>query len=61
MQNGPPVYMSVAGYMGLIKKQSSPNPSGPPPSSSREREEQKYGNLEELEAMFSSTGGVISA
>lgn len=49
-ENGPPVYMAVAGYLGLIK-----------PAAKRENasEEEKYGNLEELEAMFAGSGGVI--
>lgn len=50
-QNGPPVYMAVAGYLGLIK--------GDKGSQSGLSDEEKYGNLEELEQMFASTGGMI--
>lgn len=48
--NGPPVYMSVAGYLGLIKE-----PAKRPDAT----DEQKYGNLEDLEAMFAGSGGMI--
>lgn len=48
--NGPPVYMSVAGYLGLIKP-ASQRPGASP--------EEKYGNLEDLEKLFAGTGGVI--
>ena len=41
---GPPVYISVAGYMGLIKEKSKP----------------KSGDMNELARMFASTGGMIS-
>lgn len=41
---GPPVYMAVAGFLGLI------NTSKAKP---------KSGNLEDLERMFASTGGMI--
>lgn len=47
---GPPVYISVAGYLGLGKGRKKP---GDKSSSS------KYGNLEDLVSMFGSTGGVI--
>jgi hypothetical protein len=47
--NGPPAYMAVAGYLGLIKKR----PSGT-------NGEAKYGDLEELAQFFSGSGGVIS-
>lgn len=48
--NGPPVYMAVAGYLGLIK------PEKERPGAT---EEQKYGNLDDLEQMFAGTGGLI--
>lgn len=44
--NGPPVYMSVAGYLGLIKEDKKAST--------------EYGSLDELEKMFGSTGGEIS-
>lgn len=46
---GPPVYISAAAYLGLGGKGDS----------SAKTDEEKYGNLEELAAMFQSTGGVI--
>lgn len=46
-ENGPPVYISVAGYLGLIKKRSPKVREG------------TGGNLEELENMFASSGGMI--
>lgn len=47
--NGPPVYMAVAGYLGLIKEDKD----------IPKTDEEKYGNLEELAAMFEQSGGVI--
>lgn len=49
--SGPPVYMAVAGYLGLIKvdKKASPGSDGP----------QQYGDLNELARMFEGTGGMI--
>jgi len=44
-RHGPPVYMSVAGYLGLIKEETKGKPKG--------------GNLDELARMFASTGGKI--
>lgn len=52
---GPPVYISAASYLGLNKpdgKKSSPNGTG-------KSDEDKYGNLDELAAMFGDTGGMI--
>lgn len=46
---GPPVYITAAAYLGLGGKG---NDTG-------KTDEQKYGNLEELAAMFESSGGVI--
>lgn len=46
--NGPPVYMAVAGYLGLIKEDKR-----------RPKDESKYGSLEELANMFSNSGGMI--
>lgn len=43
---GPPVYMSVAGYLGLIKEDKKAS--------------KEYGSLDELAAMFGSTGGEIT-
>lgn len=42
--NGPPVHMSVAAYLGLVKERP---------------EEVKVGNLNDLAAMFSGSGGMI--
>jgi len=44
--NGPPVYMAVAGYLGLIKEDKKAST--------------EYGSLDELAAMFGSTGGEIT-
>lgn len=49
---GPPVYITAAAYLGLGK-------SGGPDGKSGQTDEEKYGNLEELAAMFQGTGGVI--
>lgn len=49
--NGPPVYMAVAGYLGLIKTDKKATSSG--------GSSQEYGNLEELARMFEGTGGMI--
>lgn len=51
-KNGPPVYISVALYLGLNKPGKSAPHSGPPT-------EAEVGDLSELEAMFSGNGGVI--
>ena len=48
--NGPPVYMAVAGYLGLIKSDSK---------SGESKAQSQYGDLNELAAMFGETGGVI--
>jgi hypothetical protein len=48
-ENGPPVYISVASYLGLVKKPSAK-------SSSRGG---KTGDLNELAQMFKSSGGMI--
>lgn len=56
-ENGPPVYMAVAGYLGLIKeKKKGDKPSG---SGNSSNDAKRYGNLEELAAMFNGTGGMI--
>jgi hypothetical protein len=47
--NGPPVYMAVAGYLGLIKTTGRKG----------QTDKERYGNLEELAAMFQSSGGMI--
>lgn len=66
--SGPPVYMSVASYLGMVKPRSKTggapkNTSHPVTQSARSganaEEISKYGNLEELAAMFGETGGVI--
>lgn len=49
---GPPVYITAAAYLGLGTGKKPNGKSG-------QTDEQKYGNLEELAAMFQSTGGVI--
>ena len=41
--HGPPVYVSVAGYLGLIKP----------------KKDKKKGNLHELAKMFAGKGGII--
>lgn len=46
---GPPVYITAAAYLGLTGKGKT----------AEKADEEKYGNLEELAAMFSGTGGVI--
>jgi hypothetical protein len=47
---GPPVYVTAAAYLGL---------GGGNGSSNDNRDNAKYGNLEELASMFQSSGGVI--
>lgn len=58
---GPPVYISAAAYLGLTKKRSSSTPDQDDKTENVERsdDEKKYGNLNELAAMFSGSGGVI--
>lgn len=46
---GPPVYISAAAYLGLTGKDKGTD----------QTDDQKFGNLEELETMFQSSGGVI--
>lgn len=59
---GPPVYMSVAAYMGLMKKPRSGNPSDDGGGQSLKADsEENLQNLEKLFSEFSGAGGVISA
>lgn len=50
-QNGPPVYMAVAGYLGLIKTDGK--------ASSTKKDTGQYGDLNDLARMFQGTGGLI--
>lgn len=50
-RSGPPTYISAAAYLGLGGKASKDNAAA--------TDEEKYGNLEELAAMFGDTGGQI--
>lgn len=45
-QNGPPVYLAVAGYLGLIKTKGKTR-------------KQDIGTLEDLVNEFGATGGMI--
>ncbi len=56
-QFGPPVYISVASYLGLNK---SGDKTARAPNGDGKSDEEKYGNLEELAAMFGDSGGVIA-
>lgn len=59
---GPPVYMSVASYLGLNKGSKQDKDLDVPKVSSgsaTEEEIAKYGNLNELAALFGGTGGQI--
>ena len=48
-ENGVPTYMAVSAYLNISKpKGNTPTAPG-----------SDFGNLEDLEAMFSSTGGLI--
>lgn len=51
LHNGPPVYMAVAGYLGLIKKRS--------PVNKTTGKQEMTGNWDDLFNRFASTGGVI--
>jgi len=51
--HGPPVYLSVAGYLGLIKKKKPKGKGQGQPS------QKMTGSWDDLERMFSQTGGVI--
>ena len=50
-QNGPPVYMSVAAYLGLYDKKKT--------SQKKSAKSGKSGDLNQLAAMFAGTGGMI--
>lgn len=54
--NGPPVYMAVAGYLGLIKKKPKMITKVIEGKTVKTRDP---GNLDELMAMFGPTGGII--
>lgn len=59
---GPPVYISVASYFGLNKgKKKTADNQMPQVSagSATEEEIEKYGNLNELAALFGGSGGQI--
>lgn len=43
--NGPPVYIAVAAYLGLIKEDK--------------KSSKDYGDLDDLAAMFAGSGGMI--
>ena len=59
-RSGLPTYMAVSGYLGLIKPDKDApavvNRDAAPGS-----DEAKYGNLDELAAMFADSGGMIGA
>lgn len=55
-EHGPPVYRSVAAYLQMTGKGGAGDAA---PTTSREAKDSRYGNLEELAAMFGDTGGVI--
>lgn len=59
---GPPVYMSVASYLGLNKGKKKDNAlevPNVPAGTATEEEIAKYGNLNELAALFGGSGGQI--
>lgn len=59
---GPPVYMAVASYLGLnkgTKKDSSLDVPKVSAGTATEEEVSKYGNLNELAALFGGSGGRI--
>lgn len=51
LHNGPPVYMSVAGYLGLIKKRS--------PVHKSTGKKQMTGNWDDLFSQFTAAGGTV--
>jgi len=52
MDNGPPVYIAVAGYLGLIKDKNSRKDKGSNTLANT-------GDLNELARMFQGNGGMI--
>lgn len=61
-KNGPPVYIAVAGYLGLIGTKDGKKPTGgdAPKASKPIGSNGEKGNLNDLAALLSGSGGILN-
>ncbi len=61
-KNGPPVYIAVAGYLGLIGTKDGKKPTGDskPQSGRPIGSTGEKGNLNDLASLLSGSGGILN-